>query len=133
MHKGITPIIAEILLVGVVLGMMSSFYLFYQSTMQGAMGNVKEEGKTSECIGHSSIVITGVLSDEISIRNNGGIILNSSHFSAYINGVPVESDVESVILRPGDEINLTIGSPASPGDRVKILGECGAGDEFYLR
>lgn len=131
--KGISPIIAEILLVGLVIGLMSSFYLFYQSSTGDAMGLVEDTGETSDCTRYSSIMIVEVDDERACIRNNGATIIDSSSFSLYLNDAPLGFGDTDEKLSPGEEINLTLDEDTSSGDRLKILGDCETGDEYYVR
>jgi hypothetical protein len=131
--KGVSEIIAEILIVAMAVGLMSFFYQYYSSSSQNAMHSVEDEGSRVNCERLSNFMITGVTGDNISIKNAGGTIINSSHFSGYINDVPVLMVGEGVILNPGESASFRLGQVPALGSRVKVIGDCKVGDEFYVK
>jgi len=131
--KGISEIIAEILIVAMAVGLMSFFYMYYSSSTQEAMANVEQQGKDQDCERNANFMITEINGSYVYIKNLGGTNINSSHFTGYVNDVPVQISVADMILQPGDNISLRLNQAPGLGSRVKIMGDCKLGDEFYVK
>jgi archaellum component FlaF (FlaF/FlaG flagellin family) len=131
--KGISEVIAGILIVAMAIGLMSVFYMFYSSSTQTAMENAEAQEKVQNCERNANILIEGINGSMISIKNNGATNINTSHFSGYLNGVPIQIEATNTLLRPGDEINFSLNQAPTLGNRVKIMGDCNSGDEFYVK
>lgn len=131
--KGLSEIIAEILLVGLGISLISLFYAFYSSSSQTAMTNVENEGAKADCERLSDFMIVNVSENNLTIRNVGGTDINSSHLSGFINNVPIQIEETNQLLKPGDYISFRLGQVPESGSVVKIVGDCGVGDGFYVR
>jgi flagellin-like protein len=132
--KGISSLIAEILLVMIVLVLMSSFYLFYKSSAESAFKSAESEEEAVDCSRYSSFVIESIDGNEVTIRNNGARELDTRRFYAYINNEPISRGASSPdIIAANERATLILGVSPSSGDRLKIVGDCKAGDEYYIR
>jgi Na+-transporting NADH:ubiquinone oxidoreductase subunit NqrF len=97
------------------------------------MGNVEAEGNRVSCERLSNFMITNISGNIVSIKNAGGTIINASHFSGFINNVPIQIQNTDILLKPGDFVNIQLGQTPVVGNRVKIIGDCKVGDEFYVK
>jgi len=133
MKKGVSTIIAEILILALSIGLLASFYVFYQDSTERVMKGAEENDKPFVCERSSNIVIDSVNGSLVFVKNTGGSIINASRISAYIEGLPVSVSAPDVLLKPGEGVNLTIGTTPASGDSLKIIGDCNSGDEIYIR
>jgi archaellum component FlaF (FlaF/FlaG flagellin family) len=78
-------------------------------------------------------MITGIDGNTIYIKNLGGTNINTSRFTGYINDTPVQISVVDMILKPGNNITIQLNQAPGLGSRVKIMGDCRLGDEFYVK
>jgi archaellum component FlaF (FlaF/FlaG flagellin family) len=131
--KGVSEVIAEILIVAMAVGLMSVFYLYYTNSSQEAMQNVEQQGKDQDCERNANFMITEINGSTVYIKNLGGTNINSSGFTGYINDTPVQISVVGMILKPGDNITLQLNQAPGLGSSVKIMGDCKLGDEFYVK
>jgi hypothetical protein len=133
MSKGISVIIAEVLLIGIGIAMVSSFFLFYMSSSKTTMGQVENQGNANDCERMSNFMTSGISGDNITIKNTGGTSLNATRFSAYLDSVPVSIEKKDILLTQGEEVVLKLGKVPPAGSRVKVIGECNTLDEFVVR
>ncbi|MBN2094812.1 MAG: hypothetical protein JW727_02090 [Candidatus Aenigmarchaeota archaeon] len=133
MNKGISVILAEIMLVTISVGLMSMFYVFYDSSSKQAMENAEEQGDDLACIRNSNLVIEEISERNLTLKNLGSTNLNASHISVYLDNAPLEAIVPEGTLKPGDRILVVLSVAPPVGSRMKISGDCNTGDEVYVR
>ena len=131
--KGVSPIIDELVLVGVVVTMISSVFYFFQDSLASTEEVIEEQREKDYCDMSSNFIIEKVNGTEVTIWNNGGSKLNLEQFSAYINNIPVSINLSAhTILDLNNRTIIILISNPSEGDKVRIIGGCDTGDEFLV-
>ncbi|MFB6099776.1 MAG: archaellin/type IV pilin N-terminal domain-containing protein [Candidatus Nanohalobium sp.] len=137
--KGISPVVATVLLMGIAIASVSSAAVFLGDTMQGLQNSVEDwilgESKEESATISVDYGVNGsngyLLMD---IRNTGSISLaveegGRKNWNMYVDGVPREWEYvsgsytgkENVIIDPNEviRINTTVQFP-STGNRVQV-------------
>lgn len=133
MKKGVSTVIAEILILALSLSLLASFYVFYQSSTDRAMREAESKEKIVVCEKTSNIVIDLVNVSQVTVKNTGGSIINASRISVYLDDAPVRVTVPDVLVNPGESVNLTLATVPVSGNSLKITGDCKSGDEIYVK
>lgn len=108
MKKGITPIIAIVLLLMMTVAAFGLTFVWVQSTQSDLQENVGEDisairEKMSTCIS-----IESVSEHNVYLRNCGEGILKSSLLSVYIDGIPTASMLSPLTVDPEDVGTITL-------------------------
>lgn len=111
MRKGITPVVATILLIMITVTAAGTVYVTIMDTQREAT-----EGVSTDEIGVSNVGSLEVescwnadVATILSVRNGGTEAINASKLNVYLGGVPSEVEVKSAVAEPDDlfRVNLT--------------------------
>lgn len=121
MKKGITPVVATILLLLIVVAIVGYSFGFFQkifSTASSATGS--QLNQTTTQIGQS-VNIDNAASSSVTVRNIGTASLATSDVGVYINNVPVNGAWDKATLAPSGTATYTYNATTcSPGSTVKV-------------
>lgn len=160
-RKGITPVVATVLLLTISVAATASAYTFIRETQQQTAENFEEQITREERQRQSDMNIEFVYNSTkgnhtlMNIRNTGSVSLRLKDdgekvLSVYADGRPVNSgsgngkgweftsdkfkSASTVILDPSQtfELNTTVSYPAEGGDKqFKVVGEYGVSDSYF--
>ena len=129
--RGVSPLIAEIMLIGVAVMMLSSAFYFFQDTLANSRENIEEQGKKDLCDMNSNFIIESVDGRNVTIWNNGGSELDLEQFTAYLNDIPTGITLPAnTILGMNEHIVIVLDTAPSGGDLLRMSGSCSTGDEI---
>jgi flagellin-like protein len=134
--KGISPVIATILMVMITVGLVALSYTFFVNII-----NVTEN-RTIENVGtvleNQKVIITSVWNDStdgkigVAINSRGTDDASLSNVKAFVNNVPINwtaADVDGCqangVLKIGSSCNMILGKNYDVGDVVKIVSPDG--------
>jgi flagellin-like protein len=104
--KGITDIIAIVLLLMITISMVGFAWIWFQRTSQAAMDKTQKQLENNQNISGQTIMIDNVdkVGGSITIRNTGTQVINAAQIGIYANGNRV------VCNAPFNTTNLAMGS-----------------------
>ncbi|MBU5678907.1 MAG: DUF2341 domain-containing protein [Candidatus Aenigmarchaeota archaeon] len=131
--KGVSPIIAVILLVMIVIGMGLTAYLFFSRTQETLQKGTEEQaGKAFEAM-YSKIKIESVTKEKIYIRNAGSFEINSTSLTLYVNNETYSFTIGTEILEPNRVYALQLSQPLGEQDYlIKVTAGAGIEDSRYV-
>ncbi len=93
-RKGITDIIAVVLLLMITISMIGFAWLWFQRTSQSAMTKTETQLEAQQNTSRQTIMIDNVYraGGAVSIRNTGTLVINTNLVSVYSDGVKVTCD-----------------------------------------
>ena len=93
-RKGITDIIAVVLLLMITISMIGFAWLWFQRTSQSAMSKTEAQLQSQQDISRQTIMVDNVYraGGSVSIRNTGTLVINTTLVSVYSDGVKVTCD-----------------------------------------
>jgi flagellin-like protein len=121
MKKGITPVVATILLLIIVIAIVGYSFGFFQrifttagttaeSEIGGVTGNIKQ-----------AVSIDSVSGTSLYLRNTGTAALGVSGISAYVNGVQVACDWGTTTTIGANEVKgCTLASACASGSSLRV-------------
>ena len=109
MGKGISPVIASIILILIVITLSSSYLVFTGRLSQETQGQVEEQASETRRLATTQFSISGVNDQSVEIRNIGSQILEANSLRVTLDDTPVNYTMEGSI-DPGDTGTLTIHS-----------------------
>lgn len=135
--KGISPVIAEILLIIITISIIIVSFYFYQTRISESGEEIWGWGEKVYCAQSSNFMILEVEETNITVKNNGGTKLNLENFRVYLNaeniGIDnIEKSGKAGILDIGETAVIVLGNSVSVDDTVRIVGGCKTGDELRV-
>ncbi len=131
--KGVTPVIAEMFLVGITISLISAAFYFYQTTLESSKEIVEKEGERIYCDISSNFIIKEVSGKNITIWNNGGSKLNLEYFRVYVNEKPVNFNSTVSILEQNNLTIFVLDNNISLDSIIRVFGNCNTGDSFIVK
>lgn len=101
MQKGITPIVAIILLLLITISITGTVFMFLQGTTETASKAGEEQLKQQAQLMSTIFRIDGVDRNSVIIRNMGSGELNASMLGFYVNNVKIDSVNPPSAISPG--------------------------------
>lgn len=121
-RKGISEIVAVVLLLLVTIAIIGISFSWLMSTSQSAAGQTENETNTQTSRMTASFRVESVSSNMIYIRNTGTAALSAESLSVFVNNNKLDaSDYEMSDIESGKVGILTI-TNAEAGDLVDIYG-----------
>lgn len=108
MSKGVSPVIASILVILVALSLVSGYIVWTRgvfSTVQES-GQEEIEGRAQELF--SDVSIVGISGQAVTIQNSGASELSAGSLDVFFAGEPVEFSADFDVLDPDDVGTLTL-------------------------
>ena len=131
--KGVSPIIAVILLVMIVVGMGLTAYFFFtktQITLQ--KGTEGEAEKTFQQI-YTKIRIESITKDKIYVRNIGSFDIKKDSIQVYVNNETYPFHIATDILEPNRVYAIQLSPPLNESQYlIKITAGMGVEDSRYV-
>ena len=100
--KGITPIIAIVLLLMITIALVGFAFVFFSRTLSGSANATEAQLQQQMRSMTGSVTIENVNGDKVYIRNSGNTDINSAGLAIYANGVKLVHNLP-VVLKPGEE------------------------------
>ena len=123
--KGITPVIATILLLLIVIAIVGYSFGFFQKIFQSSSdASQKQVDATVKQVGQSiRIESIGNSGQDIYIRNSGGSALTTTSIRTYVNGVPKTCGwgaVTSIASEGVEKCTLALADACASGNELKV-------------
>ena len=128
MEKGVSTIIAAILLFLIAMSLVISF-LSWSTGFVGKYKNVGNE-KTEETLAKfgTSFYIYEIQGNVIRVKNNGQKTISADDLHVYVNGTLVSAVNDTSSIAPGEILNFTL-SQSTDDSIVEVSGPFGKHDE----
>jgi len=128
MEKGVSTIIAAILLFLIAMSLIISF-LSWSTGFVGKYKNVGNE-KTEETLAKfgTSFYIYEIQGNVIRVKNNGQKTIAADDLHVYVNGTLVSAVNDTPSIAPGEILNFTL-SQSTDDSIVEVSGPFGKHDE----
>jgi flagellin-like protein len=114
--KGITPVIAIVLLLLITVAMVGFAFVWFQSTWTDLSASTGEAITSQSEAMMKTVRIDAVSSTSISVRNMGSKDIAAGELAVYVNG-EVQTGCEATAIPAGDIASCTI--VCATGDTVK--------------
>jgi len=131
MSKGITPVIAIVLLLMITIALIGFAYVWFQHTATGLTSNIgRQVNRTTTQMGES-ITITSFDTDNrvVYVKNIGSSSIILSKTDVYVGGKLIPNSCGDGVAAPGKTFNCTLPESIESGDSVKIVTGGGSFDE----
>lgn len=130
MKKGISPVIAVVLLLMITISLVAFAYVWFTRLTGGALNQTVSEQEALKQQQGKRIVIDGVSGNAITLRNVGTYPVAITELSAFVNGVVTTINCGVInTINPGQVVTCTLGASCSAGGKVRVVSP-GLTDEF---
>jgi len=127
--KGISPIIAVVLLLMITISMVAFAYIWFTRITTGALNQSQSQQEAVQQQAGKRIVIDGINGNLITLRNIGTYSVSKSEISVFVNGVAttITSGCDKLDPQKVETCMLAISCPT--GGRVRVVSP-GMSDEY---
>ncbi|MEM5826128.1 MAG: archaellin/type IV pilin N-terminal domain-containing protein [Candidatus Aenigmatarchaeota archaeon] len=127
--KGISPVIAVVLLLMITISLVAFAYIFFMRLTGGAMNQTTTEQEALRQQQGKRIAIDGVSGNAIILRNVGTYPVGVTELSVFVNGVITNINCVFDTINPGSTVHCTLSNSCASGGRVRVVSP-GLTDEF---
>ncbi len=120
MAKGITPVIATILLLLITVSMTGISFVFFQRTAQTAAQSGEEQLQQQAVVGGTSFRIESTGPGKIYIRNLGSRVIHNASLAVFIDNKNIRFSAQNISVGNIGEITLSI--HPSGTRNIKVTG-----------
>jgi len=132
--KGISPIIAVVLLVMIVVAMGISAYYFFSKTQQTIQKETQQQVEEGYKKVYTFIKIDSVTRDKIYIRNVGSTQIKKESLQLYVDNLPYNFSLNADVLEPEKFYVLELSPSLEYGEhKIKIVTGLGAEEEVKVK
>lgn len=122
MRKGVTPVVAVILLLLITVAIVGFAFTFLQRTVTTAAERGQNQtGELGAAVGES-FRIENAAGSSVVVRNTGIAALNTASLSVYINNVARTCTWSPASIAVNSVGTCTLASACSAGDSVRVVG-----------
>jgi len=120
MKKGITPVVATILLLIIVIAIVGYSFGFFQRILTTS-GTTAESGTSDlTCLIIQSVAIDSMSGTNLYVRNTGSTALSTSSIAIYVNGLSDGCTWASDTINPNEVKLCTLAQACASGSVLKI-------------
>jgi len=119
--KGISPIIAIVLLLMITISMVAFAYIWFTRITTSALNQSQTQQEAIQKQTGKKIVIDGINGNSITLRNIGVYSVSKSEISVFVNGVVTQITYGCDILDPQEVETCMIATSCLPGGRVRVV------------
>ncbi|MBI5346995.1 MAG: hypothetical protein HZB66_00095 [Candidatus Aenigmarchaeota archaeon] len=120
--KGITPVVAVVLLLLITVAIVGFVFGFFQKILGIATEKTEEQTQSQTGALASTISIDNVYAGGVAVRNTGSASLNTSILVVYVNSVLSNCTWSSATIAAGGIASCTKTSFCATGDSIKVTG-----------
>ncbi|OYT57422.1 MAG: hypothetical protein B6U68_01840 [Candidatus Aenigmarchaeota archaeon ex4484_14] len=132
MSKGITPVIAIVLLLMITIALIGFAYVWFQHTATGLTSNIgRQVNRTTTQMGESITITSCDVSNKIVyVKNIGSSSIILSNTDLYVEGKLIPDSCGDGVAAPGKTFSCDLPDDIESGDSVKIVTGGGSVDEI---
>ena len=131
--KGVSPIIAVILLVMIVVGMGMAAYFFFSKTQTTLQKGTEEQTEKTFQLMYTKIRIESITKDKIYIRNTGSFDIKKDSIQVYVNNDTYPFIITTDILEPNRVYAIQLSPPLNETEYlIKVTAGSGIEDSRYV-
>ena len=120
--KGISPVIAVVLLLMITISLVAFAYIFFMRLTGGAMNQTTSEQEALRQQQGKRIAIDGVSGNAITLRNVGTYPVGVTEISVFVNGVITNLNCGVInTINPGTIVTCTLSNSCASGGRVRVV------------
>ncbi|MBU5678908.1 MAG: DUF2341 domain-containing protein [Candidatus Aenigmarchaeota archaeon] len=132
--KGISPIIAVVLLIMIVIGMGITTYYYLSKTQQTIQTGTTEQTEEAYKLTYTKIIFESLTPEKIYIRLHAPYEINSSLIRVYVDEELYNFTIDEEILRPNEVYSIKLSPSIPPGEhKVKITIGVGVEEERRIK
>ena len=131
--KGVSPVIAVILLVMIVVGMGLTAYFFFTKTQATLQKGTEEQAEKAFQQIYTKIRIESITKDKIYVRNIGSFDIKKDYIQVYVNNETYPFSIAADVLEPNRVYAIQLSPPLNESQYlVKITAGLGVEDSRYV-
>lgn len=127
MRKGITPVIAVILLLLITISMVGFAFVWFSRITQSALAATENRTQTILSQQEQTIRVDNVnaAARQVTIRATGSQSISNSNLKVYVSSILQACAWDAPTLTPGSTITCTFTSACNPGNPLRVTAPGG--------
>ncbi|MEM7826785.1 MAG: archaellin/type IV pilin N-terminal domain-containing protein [Candidatus Aenigmatarchaeota archaeon] len=129
-RKGISPIIAIVLLLMITISMVGFAYVWFTRITGSAFNQSRTEQENIQKQQGQRVIIDNILGNQLTLRHVGTYPVTKDELGVFINGVATSITSGCDTINPGEYKTCTLATSCTSGSRIRVTSP-GMTDEQY--